>query len=133
MEIALGILRDHDGAGGERFARAVRLAITDTQASGRLADEVTLVEEPADGLPRGSRAAVEAAFRRLAERDIVAIIGPAITDNGLVVRELADAAELPCINWTGGEQTRSAWMFQYQVGSLEEEPPFLALWLAAHD
>src|SRR5262245_9690348 len=122
MAAAIGILRDHDGAGGERFARVVRLAIADTQAAGRLVDDVTLVEEQADGLPRGTRAAVVDAFRRLEERGVVAIIGPAITDNGLVVRDLADAAGLPCINWTGSEQTRSDWMFQYQVGSLEDEP-----------
>jgi ABC-type branched-subunit amino acid transport system substrate-binding protein len=125
--VVVGILRDHPTAGGDRFARAVRLGFADVRAAGRLAHEVTLVEESADGLPRGSAASVEDAFRRLAARDVVAIIGPAITDNGLVVRDLADAARLPCLNWTGGEQTRSEWMFQYQVGSLEDEPPFLAL------
>ena len=131
MTLAVGILRDHPTAGGDGFARAVRLALDDVRATGRLAHDVVLVEEQADGLPRGSAASVEDAFRRLAARDVVAIIGPAITDNGLVVRGLADAARLPCINWTGGEQTRSEWMFQYQVGSLEEEPAFLALELAA--
>ena len=123
---AVGILRDHPTAGGDRFARAVHLAVDDVRASRRLAHDVTLIEEQADGLPRGSAASVEDAFHRLASRDVVAIIGPAITDNALVVRDLADAARLPCINWTGGEQTRSEWMFQYQVGSLEEEPAFLA-------
>ena len=127
--IAVGILRDHPAAGGERFARAVRLAFADGRASGRLAHEVELIEAEADGLPHGSRESVEDAFRRLITRDVVAIIGPAISDNGLVVRDLADAATLPCINWTGGEQTRSEWMFHYQVGSLEEEPAFLALQL----
>jgi branched-chain amino acid transport system substrate-binding protein len=125
--ISVGILRDHVQAGGESFARIVRLAFEDVRATGRLACEIELIEEQADGLPRGSAASVEAAFRRLAARDVAVIIGPAITDNGLVVRDLADAVELPCINWTGGEQTRGDWMFHYQVGSLEEEPAFLAL------
>jgi ABC-type branched-subunit amino acid transport system substrate-binding protein len=127
--ILVGILRDHVAAGGERFARIVRLAFADVRATGRLGREIELVEEQADGLPRGSAASVEAAFRHLAARDVAAIIGPAITDNGLIVRDLADATGLPCINWTGGEQTRSDWMFHYQVGSLEEEPAFLALHL----
>src|SRR6185295_13220134 len=89
-----------------------------------------LVEESADGLPQGNAESVVAAFRRLEARGAIAIIGPAISDNGMIVRDLADAAHLPCINWTGGEQTRSEWMFHYQVGSLEEEPAFLALHLA---
>jgi ABC-type branched-subunit amino acid transport system substrate-binding protein len=128
--VAVGILRDHPGAGGERFARALELGLADVRAGGRLAHDVTLVEEEAEGLPRGTRASVEAAFARLAARDVVAVVGPAITDNGLVVRDLADTARVPCINWTGGEVTRSAWMFHYQVGSLEEEPAFLARRLA---
>ena len=128
--VAVGILRDHPTAGGERFARVVRLAFADVRATGRRVHDVELIEEQADGLPRGSAASVEAAFARLAARGVVAIVGPAISDDGLVVRDLADAARLPCINWTGGEETRSEWMFQYQVGSLEEEPAFLALRLA---
>ena len=32
---------------------------------------------------------------------------------------------MPAINYSGGERTRSAWMFHYQIGSLEEEPPLL--------
>jgi ABC-type branched-subunit amino acid transport system substrate-binding protein len=127
----VGVLRDHPGAGGDAFARAVCLGFDDVRAAGRLGHDLELIEEQAEGLPRGSAAAVEAAFGRLLDRDVVAVIGPAITDNGLVVRDLADRARVPCINWTGGEETRSDWMFHYQVGSLEEEPAFLAHHLAA--
>ena len=52
-------------------------------------------------------------------------------DNGLIVAPLADAAELACINYTGGERTRGRYGFHYQVGSLEEEPVLLAQRLAA--
>jgi len=131
--LRVGILRDHPGAGGEAFARALRLGIDDVRASRGTVPAVELVEEQADGLPRGSARAVEEAFARLAERDVVAVVGPAITDDGLLVRDLADAAHLACINWTGSEETRGAWSFQYQVGSLEEEPGFLALHLAEHE
>lgn len=129
--LVVGILADHPAAGGARFADVVRLAFAEVGAGGRLAHAIELVEEQAEGLPRGSTAAVAAAFARLRERGAVAIIGPSISDNALVVRDLADAARLPCVNWTGNEQTRSAWMFQYQVGSLEEEPAFLCSHLAA--
>ncbi|MGA2521716.1 MAG: ABC transporter substrate-binding protein, partial [Acidimicrobiales bacterium] len=35
------------------------------------------------------------------------------------------ACGVPCINYTGGERTRGAYMFHYPVGSLEEEPAVL--------
>ncbi|MEW6273130.1 MAG: ABC transporter substrate-binding protein [Thermodesulfobacteriota bacterium] len=131
--LRIGILRDHPGAGGEAFARVVRLGCEEVLASRGLRVALEVVEEQAEGLPRGSAAAVEAAFARLAARGVLAVVGPAISDNGMIVRDLADAACLPCVNWTGGEQTRSEWMFHYQVGSLEEEPGFLALHLAQHE
>jgi len=53
------------------------------------------------------------------------MIGPSISDNALIAAPLCDAAQLPAINYSGGERTRSAWMFHYQIGSLEEEPPLL--------
>jgi hypothetical protein len=131
MRIGIGILRDHQTTGGDKFAHVVRFAFDDVRASGRLAHDLELIEERADGLPQGSRESVEAAFRRLDARGVVAVIGPGISDNGIIVRDLADDVRLPCINWTGGDVTRGEWMFHYQLGSLEEEPAFLALHLAA--
>jgi ABC-type branched-subunit amino acid transport system substrate-binding protein len=131
LPLTVGLLVDHPTAGGAAFTAVVRRAFADVRLSGRLRHELHLVEEQADGLPQGSAAAVEAAFARLRAQQAIAVIGPAITDNALVVRDLAEAARLPCVNWTGGERTRGEWMFHYQVGSLEEEPGFLALHLAA--
>jgi ABC-type branched-subunit amino acid transport system substrate-binding protein len=130
MTIGIGILRDHQTTGGDRFAGVIHFAFDDVRASGRLAHDLELTEEQADGLPQGTRESVEAAFRRLDGRDVLAVIGPGISDNGIIVRDLADDVRLPCINWTGGDVTRGEWMFHYQLGSLEEEPAFLALHLA---
>ena len=66
------------------------------------------------------------AFAELVDEGVVAIIGPSISDNALIAAPLCDAARIPAINYSGGERTRSQWMFHYQVGSLEEEPPVLA-------
>jgi ABC-type branched-subunit amino acid transport system substrate-binding protein len=126
MTIGIGILRDHQTTGGDRFARVIRFAFDEVRASGRLGSDLELTEEQADGLPQGSRESVEAAFRRLDARGVLAVIGPGISDNGIIVRDLADDVRLPCINWTGGDVTRGEWMFHYQLGSLEEEPAFLA-------
>src|SRR4029077_16908078 len=65
-------------------------------------------------------------FNELVDAGVLAIIGPSISDNGLLVRDWADEARVPCVNYTGGERTRSAFMFHYQVGSLAEEPIVLA-------
>src|SRR5207244_2992126 len=126
--IRIGLLYDfpqHDG--GDSFATAVQLGI-DTVALDR---PVELVRELAAGLPSGTAFDVEQKFAALERQGALAIVGPAISDNGIVVRDLADAAGLPCINYTGGAITRSEFMFHYQVGSLEEEPAVLADHLAA--
>ena len=78
------------------------------------------------GCRRGSAESVIASFDELVDADVVAIVGPSISDNGLIVRDLADAGRIPSINYTGGAFTRGEHMFHYQVGSLEEEPVLLA-------
>jgi branched-chain amino acid transport system substrate-binding protein len=110
------------------FERAARVGIS--LVGDRLDRPVEFLHVHAAGLPRGTASAVVTAFDSLVAAGVVAVIGPAITDNGLVVRDLADAAEIACINYTGSEQTRSEWMFHYQIGSLEEEPNVLARHLA---
>jgi ABC-type branched-subunit amino acid transport system substrate-binding protein len=121
--IRIGLLFDfpqHDN--GDSFATAVELGL----ATVALDRPVELVRELAAGLPAGTAFDVEQKFSSLDARGVLAIVGPSISDNGLIVRDLADRAELPCINYTGGAITRSACMFHYQVGSLEEEPAVLA-------
>jgi branched-chain amino acid transport system substrate-binding protein len=129
--VLVGILYDFpQGDEGAGFEEAVRIGIDEVSASGRLDRDVELVSRQAAGLPGGTAFSVEQAFRELAGTGALAVLGPSISDNGLVVRELADDVELPCINYTGGELTRSELMFHYQVGSLEEEPIVLAQHLA---
>jgi branched-chain amino acid transport system substrate-binding protein len=128
--VKVGILVDHPAAGRDS-TRVLKVAVADVAATGRLDRPITFVVEEGLGLPNGTAAAVERAFARLVEQDVLAILGPSITDNGLVARDLADAARVPCINWTGADTTRSEWMFHYQVGSLEEEPHVLARHLHA--
>ena len=119
--IPIGVLYDFDqGDGGAYFESGLGLGFAATRA------QVELVARHADGLPGGSAEAVADAFAELVDAGVVAIVGPSITDNGLVVRDLCDEAGVACVNYTGGAITRSRWMFHYQVGSLEEEPHVLA-------
>src|SRR4051794_18502136 len=128
--ILIGVLYDfpqHDG--GEGFEEALRLGLADR--SDRLDRDVELRSLQVAGLPGGTEHAVRDGFRALDEQGVLLVVGPSISDNGLIVKDLADAAGLPSINYTGGEITRSEWMFHYQVGSLEEEPVVLAEHLSA--
>jgi ABC-type branched-subunit amino acid transport system substrate-binding protein len=128
--VRIGLLFDFPQAdGGDSFETAVRLGIESVSDAGRLDRPVQLIRRLANGLPLGTAADVERAFAELAEAGVLAIIGPSISDNGLVARDLADAAKLPCINYTGGAITRSEYMLHYQVGSIEEEPAVLASYL----
>jgi branched-chain amino acid transport system substrate-binding protein len=130
--ILIGSLYDfpqHDG--GTAFEDALRLGIEEVAASGRLDRDVEIVARHAAGLPAGSEHDVTVKFAELVDDGVLAIIGPSISDNALIVAPLADAAGVPCINYTGGQRTRSEWMFHYQVGSLEEEPILLAERIAA--
>jgi branched-chain amino acid transport system substrate-binding protein len=124
--ILVGVLYDFPQAdAGALFEEAVGLGLAAVAASGRLDRPVELVARQARGLPAGTAHDVERTFAELVDTGVLAVLGPSISDNGLIVSPLADRAEVPCINYTGGEHTRSTFMFHYQVGSLEEEPPVL--------
>ena len=125
VPIRIGLLYDYP-QGGSLFADALRLGLDEVTASGRIDREIEFVEDQARGLPSGSEHDIKRAFAELDSGGAIAIVGPSISDNALIAAPLADAARLPAINYSGGERTRSEWMFHYQVGSLEEEPPLLA-------
>ena len=130
----LGFLYDFpQGDGGRYFEDGVRLGLVEQRTEERLGEAIEFVSRQADGLPGGSAESVIANFDELVAEGVAAIVGPSISDNGLIVRDLADRAEVPCINYTGGAFTRGAYMFHYQVGSLEEEPVLLAEHLRAAD
>jgi len=129
--IIVGLLFDFpQGDGGAGFEAAARLGLDDVAATGRLDRPVEMVSREIRGLPMGTEREMVDGFRAMEAEGALLVLGPSISDNGLIVRDLADAAGLACINYTGGEHTRSRFMFQYQIGSLEEEPAILARRLA---
>lgn len=128
--IRIGLLYDFP-QGNDLFPQALRLGLDDVAATGRLDREIELVERHARGLPSGSEQEVIDGFTSLCDDGVTAIVGPSISDNALIAAPIADSRRVPAINYTGGERTRSEWMFHYQVGSLEEEPPVLAARMVA--
>ena len=127
--ILVGLLYDFPQPdGGALVEQAVRLGLG---AARRGPDRaVEFVGVHARGLPSGSARQVERGFVELVDAGVLAVVGPSISDNALVVRPLTDTHRVPAINYSGGERTRSEWMFHYQVGSLDEEPVVLAAHLA---
>ncbi len=124
--VRVGVLFDFDqGDGGRYFDDGLRLGLGAVRAEARIGRPIELVSRHADGLPGGSAESVIETYGELLDAGVVAVVGPSISDNGLIVRDLADAAEVPGINYTGGSITRGRHMFHYQVGSLEEEPVLL--------
>jgi ABC-type branched-subunit amino acid transport system substrate-binding protein len=109
----------------------LRQAVDDVLASGRLDRDVEFVPAYGLGLPAGTAAAVEQAYRELVELGVLLIVGPAIGDNELVATPLADRLRVPTLNWAGAERARGEYMFQLQVGSHEDEAIVIARHLAA--
>ncbi|HXQ75834.1 MAG TPA: ABC transporter substrate-binding protein [Acidimicrobiales bacterium] len=129
--ILIGVLYDFPQAdGGASVEEAIRLGLDEVAASGRIDRPFELLPRQARGLPGGTAHDVETNYAELVDHGVLAVVGPSISDNGLIVGPLADAAGVPTINYTGGERTRGEFMFHYQVGSLQEEPVVLVEHLA---
>src|SRR5581483_10666827 len=125
--IRIGCFHDFpQGDGGKALEEALRLGLADVAATGRLDREVEFVHEHSRGLPVGTEHDVVTSLRALDDAGCVLVVGPAVSDNGLITQPLFDEIRLPSINYTGGERTRGTFGFHYQVGSLEEEPAVLA-------
>ena len=132
IPILIGVLYDFpQGDGGATFEEALRLGLAEAGAR----DGSTGPSNSSPPRPRsagGTAHEIETAFGELVESGVLAVVGPSISDNGLIVGPLADAAGVPTINSTGGEKSRGEYMFHYQVGSLQEEPVVLVEYLARH-
>jgi ABC-type branched-subunit amino acid transport system substrate-binding protein len=129
--ILIGVLYDFpQGDGGSSVEEAIHHGLAEVASSGRIDRTFELVARQARGLPGGTAHDVEKTYAELVDHGVLAVIGPSISDNGLIVAPLADAAGVPTINYTGGERTRSEFMYHYQVGSLQEEPVVLVEYLA---
>jgi branched-chain amino acid transport system substrate-binding protein len=132
--IRVGVLHDFPWAEGgkQAFENAVSIGMEPAIAAGRI-PPVELVHAQVRGLPLpdGSSHDIEQGFRDLVAAEVVAIIGPGLTDSTLVVQPLCDAEKVAAINYAGVEISRSEYMFHYQIGSLEDEPALLSRHLNA--
>lgn len=93
---------------------------------------VQLVIADARGLPRENHRKVLAGYRWLAEEGCVVILGPMISDNCLVVQDLANELKVPCIGWTGAHRFASDYCFTVANGDIPTEGVMCAQWLHGH-
>jgi branched-chain amino acid transport system substrate-binding protein len=132
--IRVGVLHDYPlaGSGMDDFDSAVLMGMEPVISAGRI-PPVDLVRATARGLPLpdGSSHDVVRAFNELVDADVMAVIGPAISDSTVVVQPLCDTSQVVALNFAGLERTRSEYMFHYQIGSLEDEPSLIANHLLA--
>ncbi len=134
--IRIGVLHDSPWSEGGRaaFDAAVGFGLEPAVSAGRI-PPVDLVHAQVRGLPLpdGSARDIERGFRELEAADVLAIIGPGLTDSTFVAQPLNDAAEIAAINYAGVEVSRSEFMFHFQIGSLEEEPTLLSQHIGSLD
>jgi ABC-type branched-subunit amino acid transport system substrate-binding protein len=129
--VRVGVLLDFPHAdGGAATEAAILRGVAEVTDAGRLDRDVELLTRAVAGLPMGSEHDVATGFRELVDAGCLLVVGPSISDNALITTPMGDDIGLVTINYTGGERTRGHFGFQYQVGSLEEEPVALASRLA---
>ncbi|MGE0796596.1 MAG: ABC transporter substrate-binding protein, partial [Acidimicrobiia bacterium] len=104
----------------------MNLRFEEAVANGELDRPVEVVPRAGSGLPNGTAKGVCDAWLELADAGALVIIGPAITDNALAVRRLAEERRVPTINFSGCERTRGEFNFHWQLGSLPDEGVLLA-------
>ncbi len=113
------------------FLDAHQLAFDEALEDGVVDRPIELIIEECDGLPRGSTHAVIEGWKRLADRGVVMIAGPMVSENGIPLRSYVDAVgQVPTIMWGGSDLLYGDWCFSISNGSLPEEPRLMANYLA---
>jgi len=126
--IKLGFLIDYIGESSSmddhsNFLRPLELVFEAGYQSGMIDRPVEVVFRSAQGLPRGNVKAVIDAFGELVDEGCLAVIGPHISDNTVVVRpEIERRFRVPAISVCGSEHWLGEWTFLLNNGSMTDEP-----------
>ncbi|HET7654092.1 MAG TPA: ABC transporter substrate-binding protein [Acidimicrobiales bacterium] len=92
---------------------------------------IQLIVADARGLPRENYRKVRDGYRWLVEQGCVVVLGPMISDNSLVLQDLANELKVACIGWTGAHRFASEYCFTVANGDIPTEGVMCAQWLAA--
>ncbi len=92
---------------------------------------IQLLIADARGLPRENYRKVLNGYRWLVEQGCVVVLGPMISDNSLVLQDLANELKVPCVGWTGAHKFASEYCFTVANGDIPTEGVMCAQWLKA--
>ena len=131
----IGFLNEGLFPAGEVFeqslGRALQLRFDEALERGEIDRPIELIEAFGTGLPNGTAYAVEEAWLELADAGVLAIIGPAKTDNCIAVKHLFEEHCVPTLNFPGTTKSRGEYGFHYQLGALYEDGPTIVRALVA--
>lgn len=117
----------------KRILDVLRFRFDEALANGEVDRPIELVVRSGLGLPSGTAKAVTDAWNALADDGVLAIIGPGITDNCMAVVPLFESRGVPTINFPGTTRSRGRYGFHYQLGSLYDDGPKIALAMKRRD
>ncbi len=126
--IKVGFLIDYIGDSSSMddhsiYLRSLELVFDAGYESGMIDRPVEVVFRMVQGLPRGNVKAVIDAFGELVDEGCLAVIGPHISDNTVVVRpEIERRFRVPAISVCGSEHWLGEWTFLLNNGSMTDEP-----------
>ncbi len=83
----------------------------------------------ARGLPRENYKKLLDGYRWLVDQGCVVVLGPMISDNCLVIQDLANELKVSCIGWTGAWRFASDYCFTVANGDIPTEGVICANWL----
>src|ERR1022692_3518667 len=84
--ILIGVIYDFPQAdGGASVEEALYLGMAEVASTGRIDRPFELVARQARGLPAGTAHDVEKTYAELVDTGVQAVVGPSISDNGLII------------------------------------------------
>ena len=125
--IKVGFLIDYIGGDAQddwsSFSEPMELVFREGRAANIIDRPVEIVYRAAQGLPKGNVKAAIDAFGDLVDEGCVAVIGPHISENAVVIRrEVERRFRVPAISVCGSEDWLGEWTFLLNNGSMSDEP-----------
>ena len=108
---------------------AVVLACEDALNDGELKRPIQIIPEIARGLPREDAATSVRGYEKLCDEGSLAVLGPAITDNGLALLPAMEQRQVACLSTNGAKAYHSQYGFTLGNAGLSEEGAICAGWL----
>ncbi|HVS68734.1 MAG TPA: ABC transporter substrate-binding protein [Mycobacteriales bacterium] len=136
--IKLGVLmdwqfpEDHPQERIDDYFASMEMVFREGRERGLIDRPVEIVVRQTWGLPMGTVKAVLDAYQELVDEGCLAVYGPSISENCVVVKEaIEERFQVPAIGVSGSDDWLGEWTFALPQGSLTDEPIFWADLLAA--